>query len=98
MKPKLQTVADTRLRVSEATGMLCTDNERQAHRALNFLLGYYGIRNIGWSYKEGYYEVWVLFLLDESHSGAIKETLDTQLGTDLKLNHVPLTAFQEVML
>jgi len=78
--------------------MLCTDSERQAHRALNFLLGYYSIRNIGWSYKEGYYEVFILHLVDESASYWIKQTLDTQLQTDLKLNQVPLTAFQEVVL
>lgn len=46
--------------VEAATGVLCTEDEMTARKALTVLLGSCGIRNIGFTYREGYYDVYVL--------------------------------------
>lgn len=96
--------ADTKAAsVDSAIGMLVTDNEVTAKRALCFLQGRLGASALGWFYKEGFYNVVVVgspsdFMGGEAYFHNLKQMLDTVLHTDLSLTGRPLEAYQEVSL
>jgi hypothetical protein len=106
---KLTSEDSKALRVDAAIGMLVTDDEIMAKRALNFLKGRFSIRDLGWCYKEGYYTVYIIgkpadFSFGDTEMGEkychqLKQLLDTNIHTDLQHTRmVALEVFQEVSL
>jgi hypothetical protein len=94
------------LKVNSAVGMLVTDDEIKAKRALNFLQGRLGALALGWFYKEGFYNVLVIgspddymFMGGEEGFHDLKGMVDTIVSTDLRHQNMrPIEAYQEVSL
>jgi hypothetical protein len=91
------------LEIDDAIGMLVTENELQARRALNFLLGRFGTKALGWFYKEGFYNIVIIGRAEDYAGGEqyfhhLKKVLDTWISADVMPSSLPVECFQEVSL
>jgi hypothetical protein len=92
------------IKCDAAIGMLVTADEMMARRALTVLCGRFSMKDLGWFYKEGFYNVVIIgkpsdFMGREHYFHDLKQRLDAICNTNLKASaQLMLSVFQEVSL